>query len=55
MEGFQLHRLLINPRTTLLHGDRIIQLGIEGEHMQLHGLAIHLFHVVHHVLNELGI
>ena len=33
MESFELQTHLVNPRTTLLHGQRVIQLSIESEHV----------------------
>ena len=55
MEGFQLQGLLVDIRATLLQRERIIQFRVEGQHVQLHRLTVHLLYGVHHVLNELRI
>ena len=55
VEGLQLQRLLVNPRAALLNGHRVVQLRVEGQHVQLHILAVHVLHRVHHVLNKLRV
>ena len=53
MEGLQLEALLVDIGTTLLQCQRIVQLCVERQHVQLHRLSVNLFYGVHHVLNEL--
>ena len=55
MEGLQLHALLVDPRSAALQGDRVVQLRVEGEHMQLHLLAVHHLLRVQHVLYQLAV
>ena len=55
MERFELQGLLVDIRTTFLQRQGIIQLRVEGQHVQLHRLAIHFLLGVHHVLDKLGI
>ena len=55
VEGLEFQTLLVNPRTALLYAHGVVQLGVEGQHVQVHLLAVHLFHGVHHVLYELGV
>ena len=55
MEGFELETDFVNPRTSLLEAQGIVQLGVKGQHVELHLLAIHHLDRVHHILNELGV
>ena len=55
MKRFQLETLLIDIRTTLLQIERIIQLCVECQHVQLHHLAIDFLHRIDHILNKLRI
>ena len=55
MESLKFKRLLVNPTSTFLYRQGVVQLSVEGQHVQLHRLAIHFFHSVHHVLNKLGV
>ena len=55
VKGLEFHRLLVDPRTTALQGDRVIKLRIEREHVQLHLLTINGFLRVQHILNQLTI
>ena len=55
MEGFELQGLLIDVSTTFLQRQRIVELRIKGQHVQLHLLTIYHLYGIHHVLDELGI
>ena len=55
MEGLQLQRLLVDPRTALLHRHGVVELRVERQHVQLHRLAVDLLNAIHHVLNKLRI
>ena len=55
MESFQLQRLLVYPRAAFLHRHGIVQLRVEGQHVQLHLFAIDHLYGVHHILYELGV
>ena len=55
MEGLQFQRHLVNPRAALLDRDGVVELRVEGQHVQLHLHAIDHLHRINHVLNELGV
>ena len=55
VEGLQLHALLVDPGASALQSNGIIQLRIEGEHVQLNLLAIYDFFCIEHILNQLAI
>ena len=55
MEGFQFHGLLVNPLTAALQGYRVVQLRVEGVHVQLHLLAFHHLLCVQHILYQLAV
>ena len=55
VEGFELQRLLVDVCPTFLQRQCVVQLSVEGQHVQLHGLAIHLLHGIHHILNKLRV
>ena len=55
MECLEFQRHLVYPRAPFLHTQRVVQLCVEGQHVQVHFLTIYVFHRIHHVLNKLGV
>ena len=55
VERLQLQRLLVDPRASALHAQRVVQLRVEGQQVQLHLLAVHHLPGIHHVLDELRV